>query len=109
MICKGSLTYYAHDQTGFTGSYFLASVSKGILKLSICYVQGRAERGRGGGNWGILPWSPLRLFMGPKRSIYSNRTVKHSIKAVTTYILPWSPRALSAALASYKGYKLTNT
>ena len=25
---------------------------------------------------------------GPQRSIYSNRTVKHSIKAVTTYIFP---------------------
>ena len=34
----------------------------------------------------------------PKRSIYSNRTVKRSIKAVTTYILPWAPQALSAAL-----------
>ena len=33
--------------------------------------------------------------MGPKRSIYSNRTVKYSIKAVTTYILPWAPQALS--------------
>ena len=38
------------------------------------------------------------LLMGPKRLIYSNRTVKYSIKAVTTYILPWAPQALSAAL-----------
>ena len=52
---------------------------------------------RGGGNWGILPWAPLCLW-APKRSIYSNRTVKYSIKAVTTYILPWAPQALSAAL-----------
>ena len=34
--------------------------------------------------------------MGPKRSIYSNRLVKYSIKAVTTYILPWAPQVLSA-------------
>ena len=46
--------------------------------------QGRREGG-GGGNWGILPWVPLCLW-APKRSIYSNRTVKCSIKAVTTYI-----------------------
>ena len=30
--------------------------------------------------------------------MYSNRTVKYSIKAVATYILPWAPQALSAAL-----------
>ena len=29
-----------------------------------------------------------------------NRTVKYSIKAVTTYILPWVSQALSAALIS---------
>ena len=40
--------------------------------------------------------------LGPKRSIYSNRTVKCSIKAVTTYILPWALQALSAALAVTK-------
>ena len=43
-----------------------------------------AERG---GNWGILPWAPLCLW-APKRSIYSNRTVKYSIKVVTKIILP---------------------
>ena len=26
----------------------------------------------------------------PQRSIYSNRTVKYSIKTVTTYVLPWA-------------------
>ena len=36
---------------------------------------------------------------GPQRSIYSNRTVKHSIKAVTTYILSLAPQALLAAHA----------
>ena len=43
----------------------------------------------GGGNWGILPWAP-------RRSMYSNRTVNYTIKAVITswegphfYILPW--------------------
>ena len=41
----------------------------------------------GGGNWGILPWAPLCLW-APKRLIYSNRTVKYSIKAVTTYFYP---------------------
>ena len=51
-------------------------------------VTSRADE-RGGK--GILPWAP-------ERSIYSNRTVKYSIKAVTTYILPWAPQALSAAL-----------
>ena len=48
--------------------------------------------------------------MGPKRSIYSNRTVKCSIKGVTTYILPWAPQALSAALPatySFPGLTLT--
>ena len=39
------------------------------------YVQGRREGGP-------------TLLMGPKRSTYSHRTVKYSIKAVTTYILP---------------------
>ena len=28
-----------------------------------------------------------------RRILDSNRTVKHSIKAVTTYILPWAPQA----------------
>ena len=57
--------------------------------------QGRREGG--GGNWGNLPWALLYLW-APKRSIYSNRTVKYSIKVVTTYILPWAPQALLAAL-----------
>ena len=39
--------------------------------------------------------------MDPKRSIYFNRTVKHSIKAVTTYILPWALQALLAALVEW--------
>ena len=58
--------------------------------------QGCLEGG-GGGSWGILPWAPFCLW-APKRLIYSNRTVKYSIKAVTTYILPWAPQALWAAL-----------
>ena len=57
-------------------------------------VQGRRE---GGGQLGHFALGPT-LLMGPKRSIYSNRTVKYSIKAVTTYILPWAPQALWAAL-----------
>ena len=52
---------------------------------------------RGGGVTGAFALGPT-LLMGPKRSIYPNRTVKYSIKAVTTYILPWAPQALSAAL-----------
>ena len=40
----------------------------------------------------------VHFALGPKRSVYSNRTVKYSIRAVTTYILPWVPQALSAAL-----------
>ena len=61
------------------------------MNVMIVLVARAAERGGGGGNWGILPWAPKRL-------IYFNRTVKYSIKAVTTYILPWAPKALSAAL-----------
>ena len=63
--------------------------------INASYICRAAERG--GGNWGILPWAPLSL-MAPKRSIYSNRTVKYPIKAVTTYILSWAPQALWAAL-----------
>ena len=58
--------------------------------------QGRRERG---GNWGIFALGPTLLKLrARKRSIYSNRTVKYSIKAVSTHILPWAPQALSAAL-----------
>ena len=46
--------------------------------------QGRRE---GGGQLGHFALGPT-LLMSPKRSIYSNRTVKYSIKAVTTYICP---------------------
>ena len=53
-------------------------------------------RGGGGATGAFCP-GPHSVY-GPKRSIYSNRTVKYSIKAVTTYILPWAPQALSAAL-----------
>ena len=52
---------------------------------------------REGGQLGHFALGPT-LLIGPKRSIYSNRTVKYSIKAVTTYILPWAHQALSAAL-----------
>ena len=45
--------------------------------------------------------------MDPKRSIYSNRTVKHSIKAVTTYILPRAPQPLLAALVELMLYGLS--
>ena len=38
---------------------------------------------RGGRKWGILLWAHTAY--GLKRSIYSNRTVEHSIKAVITY------------------------
>ena len=54
-----------------------------------------AEKGRG--QLGRFALGPT-LLMGPKRSIYPNRTVKYSIKAVSTYILPWPPQVLSAAL-----------
>ena len=57
--------------------------------------QGRLE----GGQLGHFALGPT-LLIRPKRSIYSNRTVKYSIKAVTTYILPWAPQALSAALVT---------
>ena len=58
---------------------------------------GPPRGGGGGGQLGHFALGPT-LLMGPKRSIYSNRTVKYSIKAVTTCILPWAPQALSAAL-----------
>ena len=61
-----------------------------------------AERGGGGGQLGHFALGPT-LLMDPNRSIYSNRTVKHSIKAVTTYILPWTPQALLAALMTEEG------
>ena len=56
----------------------------------------RAGPPRGGATGTFSPGPTL--LMDPKRSIYSNRTVKYSIKAVTTYILPWAPQALLAAL-----------
>ena len=58
------------------------------------HSQGHRERGGQLGHFALGP----TLLMGLKRSIYFNRTVKHSIKAVTTYILPRVPQALSAAL-----------
>ena len=54
---------------------FLPVIPKIMLQLA------GPPRGGGGGNWGILPWA--------QKSIYFNRTVKYSIKAVTTYSLPW--------------------
>ena len=69
------------------------------LCVSVCVpvcvcVSRAAERGGQLGHFALGP----TLLMGPKRSIYSNRTLKYSIKAVTPYILPWAPQALSAAL-----------
>ena len=55
------------------------------------HTQGRQEGG-GGGQLGHFAWAPKNLYN------YSDRTVKYSIKAVTTYILPWAPQALLAAL-----------
>ena len=51
---------------------------------------------RGGGRTGAF----ATLLEAPKKSIYSNRIVKYSTKAVITYsiILPWPPQVLSAAL-----------
>ena len=67
------------------------------IKMASGVILDGDEQGRrdGWGQQGHLPWAPLYLW-APKRSIYSNRTVKNSIKAVTTYILPWAPQALSA-------------
>ena len=62
-------------------------------------VIGRAAERGGGGALGHFALGPT-LLMGPIRSIYSNRTVKYSINAVITYILPWAPQALSAALVT---------
>jgi len=62
--------------------------------LGIPSMQGR-RKGRGG-TLGYLALGPTAY--GPKRSMYSNRTVKNSIKAVPTYIFPWAPQALLAAL-----------
>ena len=60
---------------------------------SVSYHQGRQEEGATGAFCpGPLLWAP--------KSIYSNRTVKYSIKAVTAYILPWASQALLAALAT---------
>ena len=44
-----------------------------------------------------------------ERSIYSNRTVKYSIKAVTTYVLPWAPQVLSATLAAIAKEFISNS
>ena len=63
------------------------------------------ERGGEFGAFFPRPHSAYKNY-GPK-SIYSNRTVKYSIKAVTKYILPWAPQALSAALGLDNG-KLAN-
>ena len=62
----------------------LGCIRKPEVIIYACILSGPP---RGGGNWGILPWAPLCLW-APKRSIYSNRTVKYSIKVVTKYILP---------------------
>ena len=67
-----------------------------LLQFSTVVIAYRAAE-RGGGQLGNFALGPT-LLMGSKMSIYSNRTVKYSIKAVTTYILPWAPQALSAAL-----------
>ena len=74
--------------TWLQGSDFLESFCQGNLHGQVC-MQGRRE----GGQLGHFSWAP-------KRSTYFNRTVKYSIKAVTTYILPWAPQALSAALCA---------
>ena len=72
---------------------YIAIASSFLLELykqvALFYFLSGPPRG-GEGNWAL----------GPKRSIYFNRTIKYSIKAVTTYILSWVSQALSAALIS---------
>ena len=86
-------------------SYFLENpwIAFKVLKQFINRDNMAAEKGGGGGGGGGGATGAFcpgpHSAMGPQRSIYSNRTVKYSIKAVTTYILPWAPQALSAALA----------
>ena len=67
-------------------------MASGVLRR---ILDGDEQGRREGGETGAFTLGPT-LLMSPKRSIYSNRTVKNSIKAVTTYILPWAPQALSA-------------
>ena len=51
------------------------------------YSQGRREGG-GGGNWGILPWAPLRLWAPKDQYTLIEQSNTPSIKAVTTSICP---------------------
>ena len=69
------------------------------IAIQYCSIATSRAAEMGGGQLGHFALGPT-LLMGPKRSIYSNSKVKYSIKAVTTYILPWAPQALSAALAT---------
>ena len=61
-------------------------------------ILGSDEQGRREGGVLLGHFAGPTLLMGPKRSIYSNRTVKYSIKAVTTYILPWVAGPLKLSL-----------
>ena len=58
------------------------------------FIGRAAERGGQLGHFALGP----TLLMGPKRSIYSNRTVKYSIKAVTIYIYIYIAQGLSTSL-----------
>ena len=62
-----------------------------------------AERREQLGHFALGPKRLIYSNRTVKYSIYSNRRVKHSINAVTTYILPWAPQALSAALGMSSG------
>ena len=58
-----------------------------VMCACVCVHACRAAERRGGGQLGHFALDPT-LLIGPKRSIYFDRTVKYSIKAVTTYICP---------------------